>query len=79
MVRGDAESGGVVVQGGVYAERGTPGQTEGGATAIGWASDKIPETSVGYIDGQGIIFSFADIKKFYKENDRCGERCRLWC
>lgn len=79
MVRGDAESGGVVVQRGVYAERGAFGQAERSAIAIGGASDKIPETSVGYIDGQGIIFSFADIKKFYKENDRCGERCRLWC
>ena len=37
MVWGDAESGGVVVQGGVYAERGAFGQTERSATAIGWA------------------------------------------
>ena len=60
LVRGYAESGGVVVQGGVYAERGAFGQTERSATAIGGASDKIPEAGVGYTDGQGIIFSFAD-------------------
>ena len=37
LVRSDAESGGVVVQGGVYAERGAFGQTERSAAAIGGA------------------------------------------